>query len=95
MEAYTVKRFMVDIYDRRDHRLLTCEFPASLPEPYLINTQPGTSVQGTVLYYPPDLATLTVVLTLTANNQMVGLFAKAGKNSTLNERFDLRAIYIK
>ena len=95
LEAYTVKRFVVDIYDRRDHRLLTCEFPASLPEPYLINTQPGTSVQGTVLYYPPDLATLTVVLTLAANNRTVSLFAKAGKNSTFNERFDLRAIYIK
>ena len=95
LEAYTIKKFMVDIYDRREGHLITCEFPATLPEPYLVNAAAGTTVRGSVLYYPPDLASLTVVLTLASNVRTLDLFAKAGKNSTVNERFDLRAVYIQ
>ena len=95
LEAYTVKTFVCDIYDRLSHRLIRTAFPATVANPYVLNGQPGDTVQGTVMYYPPDLATLTVVLSLTSASKSLNLFSKAGKNTNANERFDLRAIYIQ
>lgn len=95
LEAYSIKTLVVDIYDRREQRLLRVSAPANPRNPYSVSGTPDETVEATFLYYPPDLATLAVKLTLGTSSKSIALHAKAGKNSTLNERFDLRAVYIQ
>lgn len=91
LASESVKSFKVDIYDRLDQIIITKTFNASVSQPYGGRTN---TTYGIVNFYPFDNGILELMLE-TGSTPSIHAYGCSGKNTYVNKRFDLRAIYIK
>lgn len=93
LEAKAIRSIQVDIYDRWQRKLRRVSSEATMHDPYGGNT---SFVYANINYFPIDSCTLEMLLFYDSMNRtMIKLYASSGKNSYVNDRFDLKAIYIK
>ena len=90
----TIKTITIDVYDRLEARLLTVSAPAKVVDPYRSPATSNVEIVATECYYIPDLGIVDVCLRNVNNVTSLNIYAKSGKSSYVNQRFDLRTIYI-
>jgi len=93
--AKTINNFVIDVYDRYEQRMLTVTMPArQCATSGTTVTTNDYEIMGTGCYFIPDLATVDVHIRFKSGVTSVAIYAKSGKSSYKNARFDLRTIYV-
>ena len=94
LEPYTINWFICEIYDRWEQELISVKFQAKPKNPFRISTTPPDTIVGQACYFNSDNCVIHLSLTLSTTTRVLNVHASSGKSSRVNERFDLRRVYI-